>query len=85
MRNLLSEFPLPRFNVYDHILFKLCVPVALDTSDSSAIVSTENIGDDGKTIFLYRCWGHLEDPDSGSRQRWCCGLSGAGVKAASDP
>lgn len=27
----------------------------------------------------------LKDSDSGSRQRWWCGLSGAAVKATSDP
>lgn len=77
VRTLLSEFPLQPFNVYDHILFKL--------SDSSVIITTMNTGDDSKTIFLYRCWGHPEDFDSGSRQRWWCGLSGVGVKATSDP
>lgn len=63
--------------------FKLCITP--DTSDSSVLITTKNIGDDSKTIFLYRCWGHLEDFDSGSRQRWWCGLSGTGVKATSDP
>lgn len=84
MRNLLSEFPLPPLNVYDHILFKLCVSVALNTSDSSLIITSKNIGDD-KTIFLYRCWGHPGDFDRGSCQCWWCGLSGVGVKATSDP
>lgn len=39
----------------------------------------------GKIIFLYRCWGHPEEPDSGSRQRRPCGLSAVGVKATSYP
>ena len=51
----------------------------------SAVVTTENTGEDSQTIFLYRCWGHPEGFDSGSRQRWWCGLSGVGVKATSDP
>lgn len=85
MRILLSEFPLPPFNIHDHILFKLCIAVAPDTPNSSAIVTTKNAVDDGKTTFGYRCWGHLEDFDRDSRRRWRCGLSGVGVKASSDP
>lgn len=85
MRTLLSKFPLPPFKIYDHILFKPWVSVTFDVSDSSVIITTKNIGDDSKTTFLYRCWGHPEGFDSGSRQRWWCGLSGVGVKATSDP
>lgn len=85
MRTQLSKFPLLTFNIYEHILFKLCISITFDASDSSVIIASKNTGDDSKTIFLYRCWGHPEDFDSGSRQRWWCGLSGVGVKATSDP
>lgn len=54
-------------------------------TSGSVIISNENAGDDGTTIFLYRCWGHPEESDSGSRQHRLCGLSAVGVKATSYP
>lgn len=52
MRNVLSEFPLVLFNIYDHILFKLHVFVPLDNPTFSVIIITKNSGDDSETIFF---------------------------------
>lgn len=74
------EFPSAPFSMRDQFSFT----AGSDTS-GSVIISHKNTGDDGTAIFLYRCYGHPEGFDSGSRQRWPCGLSAVGVKATSYP
>lgn len=83
IKTLLNEFPFQTFSIYYNISLEFRLHLIPQTPPWAFLPRTLVMI--VKHYFFYRCWGHPEDFDSGSRQRWWCGLSGVGVKATSDP